>query len=210
MPKFEISGGLPATSSGLPDRDAALVNPIYQSINSLAQHLSMQTGNVQFTQAELAGINQLIGLSSNKYQKVFAQAAVDIGFGRLVNLSISGGKITANLANATTPLRAAHGICNAPSGLTAGQFGEIILMSGHCRGVANTEFGAPYYLAVDGLMTLTVPTATGVINQVVGIGLGSEGFYLDIEIAANRPVAIFRLNSTTLRVNNADGTHLDF
>lgn len=209
MPTSSISSGLPSTPAGLSDKDAALVMPLYRAINSLAQQLAAQSGSVQYTAAEQADVSQFTKFTSQRTRKLFVQAAEDLAFGMLVSLSVSGGKIVAHKADALTLTRPAHAIVDVPTGIATGQFGETIFMQGLSTGVTGTSFGTAYYLSTAGAVQSSMPTATGVLTQLVGIGLGSAGFYFAAEVSGRRVVRAYKFSAAVLRVVYTDGTYDD-
>ena len=208
MPQPRVSSGLPSYPSGLTDAQANLAAPLYRAVNSLANSMSVLTGNVDYSPAEQASVNQLVKLLDAQTQVIFVQAAEPLVFGQLLTLSVAGGRIVAHVASALDLARPAHAVCNVPS-IATGSNGEALFMRGRTRGISGTVFGAPYYLSSSGIAQITPPAATGVLNQVVGVGLGSEGFYLNIEPVAKRPVLIYRFSPTVIRILYADGTHTD-
>lgn len=209
MSLFGISSGLPATPVDMKDEDYYKFLPLYRALDSLSQQISFQVGDVQFESHEIGNVDQLVLLSGHRQQKIIVKAAESVAYGEMLTYSIDTGKIVAHRADATNLSRPAHGVCNAPTGITAGSFGDALFMSGRTQGIAGTTFGAAYYLSTAGAIQLAPPVATGVINQVVGIGLGSAGFYLNIEPIGRRPVLVYKFNSTTLRVLYSDGTYTD-
>lgn len=209
MPLFGISSGLPALPIGMTDEEYAKFAPLYRAINSLSEQISFNVGDMQFEQSEIGDVNQLVLLSSHRQQKIIVKAGEALSYGQALSYTIELGKIVAYKASATNLSRPAHGMCNAPTGILAGSFGDALFMQGRCEGVAGTVFGAAYYLSVDGAVQVTPPVATGVINQVVGVGLGSAGIYLNIEPVGRRPVLVYKFNATTLRVLYSDGTFTD-
>lgn len=209
MPEFNISSGLPSYPSGLSDKDAALVLPLYRAINSLAQQLAVQSGSVQFSAAEQASVDQLTKFTSQRTRKLFVKAGEALSFGNLVSLSISAGKIVAHKADATNLSRPAHAIIDVPTGIASGAFGEAIFMQGKSSGISGTSFGTAYYLSTAGQVQSTPPVATGVLNQLVGIGLGSAGFYFDAEVIGRRVALTYKFSSTVVRVLYTDGTYAD-
>lgn len=209
MPTFNITSGLPTYPADLSDKDAALVIPLYRAINSLAQQLSLQSGNIQFDPTEQASVDQFSKFTSQRTRKLFIQAAEPLNFGQLVTLSLSGGKIVAHKADATNLARPAHAIVDVPTGLATGAYGEAIFMQGKSSGVTGTSFGTAYYLSTAGTVQSTPPVATGVINQLVGIGLGSAGFYFDAEIIGRRVAKTYKYSATVVRVLYTDGTYED-
>lgn len=205
MPDFNISSGLPSYPAGLADKEAGLVLPLYRAVNSLAQQLSAQTGNVQYSASEMASVNQLTLLFSQRTQKIFVKAGEDLNYGTLVNLTIVSGKIVANKADATVLSKPAHAVIDRPGGILTGAFGEAVFMEGKTEGITGTTFGTAYYLSTAGIAQSTPPVATGVLNQLVGIGLGSAGFYLSTEQVGRRPAYIYKFSATELRILYTDG-----
>jgi len=209
MPQFHVQSGLPAYPAGLTDNDANLFAPIYRAISGVSQAVSIVTGNVTYSQGEMAQIDQLTKLVNATSSKIIVQAAEALAYGQMLSLSIVAGKITARVATATNLARFALAVCDQPGGIAAGAFGEAVFMSGRTEGIAGTTFGLTYYLSTAGNIQTAVPTATGIVNQIVGMGLGIGGFYLNIEPVGRRPAIIFSLSPTTLRVNHTDGSFVD-
>lgn len=209
MPTFNLASGLPSYPAGLSDKDAALVLPLYRAVNSLAQQLAVQSGNATYSAAEQASVDQFTKFTDTRTRKMFVQAAEDLTFGNLVTLSIAGGKIVATKADATVLTQPAHAIIDEPAGIASGGFGEAIFMQGNSSGVTGTSFGTAYYLSTSGQIQATPPVASGVINQIVGIGLGSAGFYFDAEIIGRRVSLAYKFSPTVIRVLYTDGTFSD-
>ena len=179
--KFGIEVGLPQYPAGLTDKDAGLVLPLYRAISALSQKASAATGQVQLSPAEMALSDQFDQLLTHRFNRLKVRAAEAIGFGQAVNLTLNAGVVEAQLADATTTAKPCHGLCDVPLGLTTGQWGEIIFMSGRSQGVAGTVFGARYFLSTTpGAVQLSPPAAVGNLVQILGVGLGSAGFYLQI------------------------------
>lgn len=181
MPTFDLGSGLPSYPSGLNDKDAALVLPLYRAVSALTQQASAASGNVTYSPAEQAQADQFTKLIGQRLNKVFVRATVALGFGKMVNLHLVSGIVEARLADASpgTTLPA-HGVVDVPGGIAAGEFGEIIFMSGRSAGIAGTVFGSRYFLSTAGDIQLAVPTAPGALVQILGVGLGSAGFFLQI------------------------------
>jgi hypothetical protein len=174
----------------------------------MGQQLSFHTGNVQYDESDRAAVDPLAKMTNDRNSRVIVTAGEALTRGQLVTLSVVDGKITAYKANATNLSRPAHAVCD-PDSIDSGKTGEVIFMHGRTDAVAGTTFGAAYYLAADGQMQITPPVATGVINQIVGIGLGSLGFYLNIEPIGRRPVYVYKFSASLLRVLYSDGTFAD-
>lgn len=180
MPDYGITTGLPQLPAGLPDKEAQLVQPLYQAINSLAQAISISSGNVEYSQVELGQRNQLANVLTQNHRRVYAKAVSPLSYGKIVHLYLDSGKIAAEYADATNNTKPAHGIVNAPLGIPAGEFGEILLIEGFTGGIGGTVFGQYYYLGTNGDVQVARPAAAGSIIQACGFGLGSLGFYLHI------------------------------
>lgn len=180
MPDYRITTGLPQIPPAMEEKDFGKFLPLYNSMNALAQAVSIAGGNVDFNQSELADRNQLGSVLTQNHRKLYALAPGALAYGTIVNLFLSSGKIAAQAADATDNTKPAHGIVNAPLGIAVGEFGEIMLVEGYSQGISGTTFGAPYYLSTAGLVQLARPGAAGNIEQAVGWGLGSAGFYLHI------------------------------
>ena len=181
MPRFDLQSGLPSYPAGLNDRDAALVNPVYRAVAALTQQVSAATGIVTYSPLEMAQADQFTKLISQRMTKIFARASENISFGQLVNLHLVGGVVEARLANATDTTKPAHAACDVPTGLTAGSWGEFIFMTGRSAGIGGTVFGARYFLSTTaGSAQIGVPGTPGNLVQIVGVGLGSAGFWLNI------------------------------
>ncbi len=209
MPEFNLSSGLPSYPSGLSDKDAGLVLPLYRAINSLTQQLAALTGNIQYSAAEQASVDQFTKTTSQRLNKVFVQAAEPLSYGSVLTLSISGGKIVASKADATVLNKPAHAVLDVPNGLATGAYGEAIFMQGKSSGITGTVFGSAYYLATTGQVQLSAPVATGVLNQIVGIGLGSAGFWFAPEPIGRRVAYTYKFSPTVLRVLYTDGYYED-
>ena len=180
MPRFDLQSGLPSQPSGLSDEDYGLVVPLYRAVSALTQQVAAATGNVTYTPAEQATADQFTKLISQRYNKIFVRATVALGFGKLVNLHLVGGIVEARLADATGTTLPAHGVVDVTTGIAAGAWGEIIFMTGRSSGIAGSVFGSRYFLSTNGDVQLAIPTAPGSLIQLVGVGLGSAGFWIDI------------------------------
>lgn len=179
--RFLLDTGLPQYPAGLTDKDSALVLPLYRAVTTLGQKVSAATGNLQLSPAEMALSDQFDQLLTHRFNKLKVRAAQNIGFGQAVHLILTGGVVEAELADATTTAKPCHGLCDVPTGLAAGQWGEIIFMNGRSQGVSGTVLGSRYFLGTTpGTVQLSPPAAVGNLVQILGIGLGSAGFYLQI------------------------------
>jgi hypothetical protein len=181
MPQFLVSAGLPLYPAGLSDKEAAIIVPLYNAINALSQQVAAVTGNVRYTEGEQATYDQFTKLISAREQKIFVKAGEVLAYGNVVTLSLSGGKVVANKADATDLAKPGHAIIDAPAGIALNGYGEAILLTGRTLGITGTTFMAPYYLSTAGQVQATRPHGPGIITQFIGYGLGSAGFYAAIQ-----------------------------
>lgn len=209
MARYGLQSGLPDLPVGLADKDFSLVAPLYRGISSLAQQLSANVGQIQYEPGELAEVDQLVKLLDSNTRKITVQAGEALAYGNLLALSVAAGKIVAHKADATNLARPGLAVCDTVGGVAINGFCEAVFMQGRTAGISGSVLGAAYYLSTAGAVQLAPPVATGVINQIVGIGLGSAGFYLNIEPVGRRPVLVYKFNATTLRVLYTDGTFTD-
>lgn len=177
--EFLLGSGLPAQPAGLLDEQFRLVEPIYRGVNTVARNLSIAEGEVKFDQSELGQRNQTASLFAQKHRIIYALFPVAMNYGELVNLYIDSGKIAGRLADQSTG-RKAHGVLNNTDGAAAGSYAEVVIIEGYTAGIAGSAFGDTYYLSTAGLVQNTAP-GTGIV-QVVGVGLGSLGFYMHIAL----------------------------
>lgn len=209
MPQFLVSSGLPDLPAGLNDKDSALVSPLYRALSALAQQLATLTGNIQYDQAEQAVIDQLGGVIDGREQRIYVKALETLPYGRLITLSIDAGKLSARVADGTVLTKPAHALCDVPGGIAVGKYGLALFMRGKSAAVTGTALGTTYYLSTVGNMQATPPTADGVLNQVVGTGLGSAGIYLNIEPVGQRVSGVYKTTAANLRVQYTNGLFTD-
>lgn len=176
MAQYGLTSGLPAYPAGLSDREAAQFVPIYRAVNELARQTSDAAGLVSYTDGELATANPVTNLFAARSQRLIVKAAVPLAYGVAVTVALSSGVFIANKASNAATTTPCFGIVDTANGIPANGHGEIVFMSGLCPGVTGSVFGEFYYLATDGLLQNTVPTAS--LVQRVGIGMGSYGLYL--------------------------------
>lgn len=182
MPSYNIQAGLSQLPNSQEEKEYNLLQPIYVALNNLAQKVSAATGLVDFNQLELSKRSPFASLLSQNHNKIYAKnvSGVTLGFGKIVNLFLSGSDLAARLADATTANFPAHGIVNTPLGLPNGEWGEIVVFNGYVLGITGTTVGTYYYLSTAGNVSSVRPSVSGSIIQACGFGLGSQGFALNV------------------------------
>lgn len=178
MADYQITTGLPQLpSSGLDEKSFQLLAPVYQGMNGLARELSVQAGRVSYTQDEMANLNQLVSLS-NYRQRLAILALTNIAYGARVQLTVSSDKIAGYAVSATSPFpRLTHAICDEPSGISFGNYGFVVFMSGYCPGFIAGTFMSGVWQNNDGVLQSAPIENT---TQFLGYSLGGAGFYLSI------------------------------
>lgn len=180
MPTQLVQTGIPQVPAGLPDKEHRLLSPIYLAINALAKKLAEVTGQVTYSDAEAAEISQVSTLLSQNLNRIYLKATEVIGYGKMCNIHLDGGKLSARLADSSSSAKPAHVVCDDTAGVAIGEYGPFILSTGYTQGIAGTAVGTTYYLGTAGDSQAARPLLPGTIIQAVGIGLGSAGFYAQI------------------------------
>jgi hypothetical protein len=209
MAKSLVNPGIPDLPSGLPDKDFGLVAPLYRAISSLAIQVGTLTGAEDYTGTDYATAapNKFLDIGA-RGNLLVVTASEALGFGKAVNLVTSGSAITARLATAADLTKPCHGFVSTPQGIASGQRGVITFMTGFNAGVSGTTVGTAYYLSTDGNIQAVSPTADGVINQLVGVGLGI-GLMVNIEPIGRRVSYMYKPSAAILRVQYTDGSTVD-
>lgn len=177
--EYLINSGLPASPVGVDDKSAALVQPLYSAVGVLTQQLAVQTGQVRYSFSELLNLDPFDGVRNGNSSKVAVLAGEPLIYGDLLCLTPSGSNLVALKADNTVPTKFAMALCDAPGGLATGARTQVMFMQGRTRGIAGTILGGTYYLGTAGGVTGVIPGG-GATIQIVGTGLGTAGFYLNI------------------------------
>lgn len=179
MPDYLISSGLPSYPANLPDKEVGMILPLYRAIHNLDNRLSVTSGNVQYSSAEMGQLAPFTGLIDANNKKIFAQATEVLTFGTVVNIYDVAGVVSARKADCAL-LYQAHGIVNSVSGAAIGAYCEILFIQGRTPAITGATLGTQYWLSTAGQVQAVKPIAPNII-QPVGYGLGTSGFYLNIE-----------------------------
>lgn len=209
MPKNLIGAGIPTYPAGLKDTEVGLVLPLYQGLHNLAAQVSEATGQVEYSSAELLGLDRADGLKLQNFSRLAIVAGESLGFGDLLALSVSGGNIIAYKATNTDLTKPALACCNVPGGIPNGAAGQAIFLTGRTTGISGSGFGLTYYLGTGGAVALVPPSGDNVIRQIVGVGLGSAGFYLNIQPVGKDLFSVAKPSAAVLRAYFTDGSHTD-
>lgn len=121
---------------------------------------------------------QQVFLAVNQQSGIISIVAGEaIAFGSLVQFYSNSGILTARNANSgvggtSSAVQPGSGFCYSPLGIANGKTGFIQLQRGIIQGLSGILPGQHYWLsATNGAVRTTPDTATGHIEQYVGIGL---------------------------------------
>lgn len=105
--------------------------------------------------------------------RVYVQASENIPLGNTISFHDGGGgALRAKRANASSgSIAPAHGFCTTLGGITAGQFGEVMIM-GLCPYIAGLAIGQTYYQSTTPGIITNLKPATPNLQQPVGFGMG--------------------------------------
>jgi len=167
-------GQLPET------QDQNLFNELYKVYNSLhllASSLDSYTGAVAKLESEWPDTPPSYSVLAQNGNRIYALYSETCGYGTIVNLYNDAGTPKIRKANATDNTKPAIGYCSVGTGVTAGNYGEVIL--GGLYIVSGATIGTIYYLStVSGQLTSTKPAASGNIVQSIAYALSTTELYL--------------------------------
>jgi hypothetical protein len=166
--KSSINLGLP----NLPDPpDPAFMSElirIYNAIRNLAIAVDVYTGAQA---AEPSVYSQTPAsstvLAQNMY-RFYVKFDFTATYGKTIYIYDNAGVPTAGLADATVANKKMRGWCSTVAGVTAGQFGEVML-GGLCTAIGGLTAGTVYY---NGNTPGSVSSTPGTVSQKVGYALG--------------------------------------
>jgi hypothetical protein len=119
-------------------------------------------------------------LLRNQTGRFYVVASENIAFNAFVNLHNVAG--VCNVRNANSVAKPAHGYCNIPGGVIAGNITEVILSQGLLI-LGGLLPGQAIFLSVVNGVASTVPdVAAGHIEQFLGIGVAPGIAYIDISL----------------------------
>jgi len=104
-------------------------------------------------------------------QRVYVLFSQTVTYGQIVNLYNNAGVLNARLSSGTSGYPA-HAWCSTANGVTAGNYGEVMI-GGLCSAIGSLTPGATYYL---GNTAGTIAPTAGTLSQKLGYALGSSLF----------------------------------
>lgn len=160
----------------------AMYDILQSASQALAELMASYTGFNQkdrSTWSTLRPTDTILAQNQNRLYVLFSET---VALGAMVNLYNNAGVLTARNANATNTSKPASGWCTTSGGGVSGEYGEVILKTGLCTGVSGLTIGTRYWLSTtNGLITATQPAVSGNIQQYIGLALGDQILFMDIQ-----------------------------
>lgn len=170
------------TVPGSPDPGSvAALTQLYQAMQQVIQAFvsNCGIGPQLASQFSLLNGNPRTLLSGN-LTRLYVITSENIVQGAIINLYSNSGVLTARNANATNNTKIADGFCSQIGGITSGQIGEVQLMTGVAF-IGGLTVGQRYWLSLtNGLIQNAPPTASGNVEQYLGIAITTTAFFLNI------------------------------
>lgn len=167
--KSSINLGLP----NLPDPSDPAMMPelirIYNSIRNLAIALDLYTGAQAAEPEAYSSTPATSTVLVQNLNRLYIKFDATITYGKTIYIYDNAGVPTAGLSNATIAGRQMRGWCSTVAGVTAGNYGEVML-SGLCTAIGGLTAGVVYY---NGNTPGSIATSPGTISQKVGFAIGS-------------------------------------
>lgn len=165
----------------------SLYTIIVQGLQNLLGNIEAFCGITQKPMTQWSLLSPSATLRRQNLGRLYVVASETISYGSFVNLFNSGGVLTARNSNSSAAKRA-MGYCNVnttqQSGMAAGQYGEVILGQG-IIGIGGVNPGDLLFLAPSaGTIQIGPDTTAGHIEQFIGIGIGINLVYVDINMGS--------------------------
>lgn len=175
-------------SQRAPSDDKVAIEKLYESIQQIARGLVQYAGVGTFNRDFWPLLNDL-GPSnlilSGQQDKVYLPCFHNMSPGRTVSMFNNAGTLTVQYANATDNTKPCDGFTsqnNLPTTLIGGIV-EVILAKGVFNPTAGSvTIGQRYWLGTtSGFVQPTKPTASGNIEQYIGIGITVDDIYFNTQ-----------------------------
>lgn len=111
--------------------------------------------------------------------RFYCPAAVNVSFGQLITLTLSGGVLKVAVADGSISGKIADGFCSTVGGLAAGSIGEFTLKRGILTLAGPLTVGQRYWLGTAGAVRTTPDTTAGHIEQYIGIAITTTSLFMD-------------------------------
>ncbi len=148
---------------------------VYNSLRNLQIAITQYAGVGQRPQNDWSLLTPLDTIQLQNLTRVYVKALENIPLGNTISfVDLGGGVLGVRRANATSgSIFPAHGFCTTLGGITAGQFGEVML-AGLCPYISGLAIGQTYYQSTTpGVITNIKPTTPN-LGETVGFAIGGN------------------------------------
>ena len=104
-------------------------------------------------------------------------ASANIAMGEPVNLYNNAGVLNARPASSAPTVAPCHGICTSLAGIASGSAGIITRGPLVVTGLSGLTLGANYWLSSGGAMATAADTASGHIEQYLGVAISTTQLF---------------------------------
>ena len=159
------------------------IEQISNSILQLQSYIEQYCGITQKQGSTWASYSPVDTLREHQVNRLYLKAGEAIAYGAAVSiLNVAGTPVFQN-ANATDATKFAVGFCSTIGGIPANAYGEVIVLRGIITGVSGLTPGVRYFLnTVNGQIVNAEPNGVGNISQFVGIALGTNILFADVNL----------------------------
>lgn len=146
---------------------------VYNALRNLQIAITKYAGIGQAEQSTWSMLTPLDTIQTQNLARVYVKASENIPLGNTISFfDAGGGVLNVKRANATSgSIAPAHGFCSTLGGITAGQYGEVMLL-GLCPYIGGLAIGQTYYQSTTpGIITNVKPTAPN-LGETIGYAIG--------------------------------------
>ena len=166
--KSSINTGLPNIPDPPDPAFFAEFTRIYNAIRNLTLAVDSYTGSLPQDPDfydETPATSTILSQNTQRLYVKFSEAAT---YGKAINLYNNAGVLNARLSSAAAAGKPIHAWCSTASGVTIGNYGEVML-GGLCTAIGGLTIGQTYYAG--NTAGAIAPTA-GTVSQKIGYAIG--------------------------------------
>lgn len=154
------------------------VAKIYAALRNLQIAITQYAGVGQKEVSSWPSVQPTDTIVLQNLTRLYVKATEMIPLGNTVNLYNDGaGNLVARRANATSGTAyQAHAFCTTLGGITAGQYGEVML-GGLCTFITGLSIGTTYYQSTTAGIIVNVKPSSPNMIQPVGYAIGASQLF---------------------------------
>lgn len=168
--KSSVNTGLPNIPDPPDPAFFAEFTRLYNAIRNLTIAMDNATGSLPQEPQFYSQTLPVQTLLSQNTQRLYVQFTETATYGKTINLFNNAGSLGARLSNASAAGKPIHAWCSTAGGVTAGQFGEVML-GGLCTAIGGLTIGQTYFAG--NTAGAIAPTA-GTVSQKIGYAIGAS------------------------------------